>query len=198
MKMILSCCLAIVLITGSFTNPISKCSVSGRLISGTISASASEIYRDTFIDGHKYRIRSYIGNGKYYIGTANNKSTSKTNVEIVSKKDSSSIWTAHYSAKYDAWYFTLGNTNMALNPFADKGKVKNKTNVNLYKLQKNDPTQTFTIYPYSDGTYSFGCFDNPDLCLEISGYSSNATKGTNIRLYKESYDFTQRWYVDPV
>ncbi len=196
MKKTLSLCLAVILTAGIITSPVSNNYNSEGLASAVITASANGTYCDEFIEGGKYRIRSMVG--KYYVGTYKNKTSGTTNVELVNKKDASSVWTAHYSSKYDAWYFTLGNTNMALNCFADKGKVKNKTNVNLYKLSKNDPTQTFTLCPYSDGSYNLVCSDNNDVCLEVSGYASNAAKGTNVRLYKHSDDITQRWFLDPV
>lgn len=152
------------------------------------------IYKNALKDGGGYIFQN--AGCKLFMGTAGNKLTGGTNVQLVSKANAT-VYIAHYNALLDAWYFVpKKNTGVSLNCFANS--VVSKVNVNLYKFVKNDSSQCYYPKKNSDGTFRLASAQNANVCLEAAGYASAAKQGTNIRCFTCGADITQKWILTKI
>ncbi|MBR1751498.1 MAG: hypothetical protein IJ740_11585 [Ruminococcus sp.] len=155
-------------------------------------------HKNMLTDGAAYRIRTAASSSKLYVGTKDNKTAKKTNVQLVKKSASSSLWVAHYNSRTNAWYFTLkNNKNVVLNLYADN--VVSRTNANIYTFVSDDKTQEYVLDKISNNKFYIRNASNTNIVLDAFGNAGTQVKGTNVWSYKYNKgEKTQQWIFEKV
>ena len=132
-----------------------------------------------------------------YVGTKNNKLSSKTNIEVV-KKASAAKFVAVYDKNTDSWFLKFEKAkNMALNCYANNIAV-NKSECCVFKYT-GDATQGLLPVRISGNKFYLKSASNPGVVLnQYTSKVSGLKAGTNINFYNYTADVTQQFILERV
>lgn len=93
------------------------------------------------------------------------------------------------------YYITNKASGKALDVYGDVSSSTNKSNVQIYKLNKSSKCSQFKVIETSGGWYSIVPMSNTKLA--VNPYSDKPSNGTNVNVYtKDASDKTQGWIFE--
>lgn len=121
--------------------------------------------------------------------STNEKEDTNAKVDNTSKEEATSIVSG---TKY---FICNKASGKALDVYGDTATSTNKSNVQIYKLNKSSKCAQFKVIETSGGWYSIVPMSNTKLA--VNPYSDKPANGTNVNVYtKDTSDKTQGWIFE--